>query len=80
MSQEVLKAKKYWFTEDDLLVPIDWDYVNSLPNMIRLGLELYMEGRVSIGRAAEIAGLPFSEFDYVRAKAMIPIRGDKRLA
>jgi hypothetical protein len=75
MSQEALKAKRYWFTEDDLLVPIDWDYVNSLPNSIRLGLELYMEGRVSIGRAAEIAGLPVTEFDYIRAEAKIPVRG-----
>ena len=75
MSQEALKTKKYWFTEDDLLVPIDWNYVNSLPNKIKLGLELHMEGRVSIGRAAEIAGLPVTEFDYIRAKARIPIRG-----
>jgi len=75
MSQEALKAKRYWFTEDDLLVPIDWDYVNSLPNSIRLGLKLYMEGRVSIGRAAEIAGLPVTEFDYIRAEAKIPVRG-----
>jgi len=75
MSQEALKAKKYWFTEDDLLVPIDWDYFNSLPNKIKLGLELYMEGRISIGRAAEIAGLPVTEFDYIRAKAKIPVRG-----
>jgi len=40
MSQEALKTKKYWFTEDDLLVSIDWDYFNSLPNRIKLGLEL----------------------------------------
>jgi len=73
MSQEALKAKKYWFTEHDLLVSIDWDYVNSLPN--KLGLELYMEGRVSIGRAVEIAGLPVTEFDYIRARARIPVRG-----
>jgi len=75
MPQEALKTKKYWFTEDDLLAPIDWDYFNSLPNRIKLGLELYMEGRVSIGRAAEIAGLPFREFDEHRARARIPIRG-----
>jgi len=75
MPQEALKTKKYWFTEDDLLVPIDWDYVNSLPNKIKLGLELYMEGRVSMGRAAEIAGLPVTEFDYMRARARIPVRG-----
>ncbi|MCX8184064.1 MAG: UPF0175 family protein [Crenarchaeota archaeon] len=75
MSQEALKAKKYWFTEDDLLVPIDWDYFESLPNRVKLGLELYMEGRVSIGRAAEIAGLPVRGGGGVRAKARIPIRG-----
>lgn len=75
MSQEALRTKKYWFTEDDLLVPIDWDYLESLPNRVKLALELYMEGRVSIGRAAEIGGLSFREFDEYRARARIPIRG-----
>jgi predicted HTH domain antitoxin len=46
-----------------------------LPKKIKLGLELYMEGRVSLGKAAEIAGLPVTEFDSIRAKAKVPIRG-----
>ncbi len=75
MSHEALRMKKYWFTEDDLLEPIDWDYVESLPKKIRLGLELYMEGRVSLGKAAEISGLTVREFDEYRAKARIPIPG-----
>jgi len=75
MVQEALKMKRYWFTEDDLLEPIDWKYFDSLPQKIKLGLELYMEGRVSLGRAAEVAGLPVTEFDYVRGRAKIPLRG-----
>jgi len=54
MTYEALKMKKYWFSEDDLLVPIDWEYIKSLPKKVKLALELYMEGRVSIGKAAEI--------------------------
>jgi len=75
MAQEALKMKKYWFNEDDLLEPIDWNYVDSLPKKIKLGLELYMEGRVSLGKAAEVAGLPVTEFDYIRGRAKIPLRG-----
>jgi hypothetical protein len=75
MAYEALKLKKYWFREDDLLEPIDWKYVDSLPKRVRLGLELYMEGRVSLGRASEVAGLPVTEFDYIRGKAKIPLRG-----
>jgi hypothetical protein len=75
MAYEALKMKKYWFTEDDLLVPIDWGYLEALPKKVKLGLELYMEGRVSIGKAAEIAGLSFREFDEHRARARVPIRG-----
>lgn len=75
MSHEALKTKKYWFGEEDLLEPIEWNYIESLPEKIGLGLELYMEGRVSIGKAAEIAGVPFREFDECRAKAKVPIRG-----
>ena len=75
MAYEALKLKKYWFREDDLLEPIDWKYVDSLPKRVRLGLELYMEGRVSLGKASEVAGLPVTEFDYIRGKAKIPLRG-----
>ena len=34
-----------------------------------------MEGRVSIGKAVEVAGVPFREFDEYGAKAKVPIRG-----
>ena len=77
MSHEALKTKKYWFGEEDLLEPIEWKIIESLPEKIRLGLELYMEGRVSIGKAAEIADIPFREFDEYRAKAKVPIRGPR---
>jgi len=75
MAYEALKLKKYWFREDDLLEPIDWKYVDSLPKRVRLGLELYMEGRFSLGKASEVAGLPVTEFDYIRGRAKIPLRG-----
>jgi len=75
MTYEALKMKKYWFSEDDLLVPIDWEYIQSLPKKVKLALELYMEGRVSIGKAAEISGLAFREFDEYRVNARVPIRG-----
>lgn len=75
MTSEALKARKYWFAEKDLLEPIDWNYMESLPKKVRLSLELYMEGRVSIGKASEIADLSFREFDQYRAKARIPLRG-----
>jgi len=75
MAYDALKLKKYWFREDDLLEPIDWKYVDSLPKRVRLGLELYMEGRVSLGKASEVAGLPVTEFDYMRGRAKIPLRG-----
>lgn len=58
-----------------MLEPIDWKYADSLPKKIRLGLELYMEGRVSLAKAAEVAELPVTEFDYIRGKAKIPLRG-----
>lgn len=58
-----------------MLEPIDWKYADSLPKKIRLGLELYMEGRVSLGKAAEVAELPVTEFDHIREKAKIPLRG-----
>ncbi len=69
-----IKIKKYWFKEEGLLKPIDWDFFNSLSNRVQDALELYMRGEISIGKAAEIASLPFRDFDLVRAKARIPIR------
>jgi len=75
MTQEALKLKKYWFTEADLMEPVDWKYIETLSGKVRLGLELYMEGRVSIGKAAEVSGLPVTEFDYLRARVKVPVRG-----
>jgi hypothetical protein len=75
MTHEALKAKKYWFKEEDLIKPLDWRYIESLPPKTKLGLEIYMDGRVSLGKAAEIASMTTGEFDYVRAKARVPIRG-----
>jgi hypothetical protein len=34
MAQEALKMKKYWFNEDNLLEPIDWNYVDPLPKKL----------------------------------------------
>lgn len=64
---------KYWFKEEDLAEPIDWGYLDSLPYRVQVGLEVYMEGRVSVGRAAEMAGLSVREFDEIRGRAKIPI-------
>ena len=75
MAYEALKMRKLWFSEDDLLEPIDWKYIDALPKKVRLGLELYMEGRVSLGKAAEVSGLTVREFDEYRARARVPIRG-----
>lgn len=72
MVQEI-KKKKYWFDEQNLLKPIDWEYFNTLSNKVQNALELYMRGDISIGRAAEIARLPYREFDLIRSKARIPI-------
>jgi hypothetical protein len=70
---ERLRKGKYWFNEDDLVEPIDWAFVASLPVDTRLGLELYMEGRVSIGRAAEVSGMSLRKFDELRARARVPM-------
>ncbi len=72
MVQEI-KKNKYWFKEENLIKPIDWDYFNSLTKRIQDALELYMRGEISIGRASEIACLHFREFDDIRSKARIPI-------
>jgi hypothetical protein len=71
MVQEV--KKNYWFDEQNLIKPIDWEYFNTLSKKVKDALELYMRGTISIGRAAEIARLPYREFDIIRAKARIPI-------
>jgi len=72
MVQEV-KKKKYWFDEQNLLKPIDWEYFNTLSKKVQNALELYMRGDISMGRAVEIARLPYREFDLIRSKARIPI-------
>ena len=71
MVQEV--KKKYWFDEQNLLKPIDWEYFNTLSKKVQNALELYMRGDISMGRAGEIARLPYREFDLIRSKARIPI-------
>jgi len=71
MVQEV--KKKYWFDEENLLKPIDWEYFNTLSKKVQKALELYMRGDISMGRAVEIARLPYREFDLIRSKARIPI-------
>lgn len=68
------KTDRYWFHEDDLLKPIDWEYFQSLSRRIQDVFEPYMRGEISIGKAAEISQLFFREFDLIRAKARIPIR------
>ena len=71
MVQEV--KKKYWFDEQNLLKPIDWEYFNTLSKKVQNALELYMRGDISMGRATEIARLPYREFDLIRSKARIPV-------
>lgn len=66
-------SKQYWFNQNDLLKPIVRDYIKSLPDAVQDALELYMRGKVSIGKASEIAHLSYREFDMIRAKARIPI-------
>jgi len=66
-------SKQYWFDQDDLLKPIDWEYIKSLPDAVQDALELYMRGEISIGKASEMAYLTYREFDMIRSKARIPI-------
>lgn len=68
-----LRQGKYWFKEKDLAEPIDWDYLDSLPDKVQVAMEVYMEGKISLGRAAEMASLSVRELDEVRGKAKIPI-------
>ncbi|MHA1147916.1 MAG: UPF0175 family protein [Promethearchaeota archaeon] len=76
MVQEINK-KKYWFEEENLIKPINWEYFNSLSQRIKDALELYMRGNISLGRASEIACLQFREFDEIHSKAKIPIHYKK---
>ncbi len=64
---------QYWFNQEDLIKPIDWEYFKSLPKATQDALELYMRGEISIGKASEIARLSYREMDSIRAKARIPI-------
>ncbi len=66
-------SKQYWFKQDNLLKPIDWEYIESLPDAVQDALELYMRGEISIGKASEMAHITYREFDMIRAKARIPI-------
>ncbi len=69
-----LRYEKYWFKEEDLMEPLDWGFIESLPKQVRVALQSYMRGDVSIGKAAEMSGLGFRKFDEARAKARVPIR------
>ena len=72
MVQKV-NSKQYWFNENDLIKPIDWDYIKSLPMIIQDTLELYMRGEISLGKASEMARVRLREFDKIRANARIPV-------
>lgn len=39
MSHQALKSGRYWFTEKDLVKPIDWNYIDSLKGDVKLALE-----------------------------------------
>ena len=72
--RERLRRMEFWFDEQDLFEPVDWDFVASLSARVRIALEKYMQGTVSIGKAAFMAGLTFRKFDEIRAAAKIPMR------
>lgn len=72
MVQEIRK-KKFWFDEDDLIKPIDWEFLQTQPKRVQDALELYMRGEISVGKASEIAGVHYREFDTIRSQARIPI-------
>ncbi|MFX0065721.1 MAG: UPF0175 family protein [Candidatus Hermodarchaeota archaeon] len=44
-------------------------------NRLLHSIELYLENKVSIGKAAELSGLPFDEFHEELAKRKIKRRG-----
>ncbi|TKJ19186.1 MAG: hypothetical protein CEE43_16075 [Promethearchaeota archaeon Loki_b32] len=66
-------VNQYWFNQEDLIKPIDWEYIRSLSEIIQDALELYMRGEISIGKASEIARISYREMDMIRVKARIPI-------
>ena len=68
-----VKEQKYWFLEEDLIKPIDWEFFSTLLKRVQDALKLYIRGKISIGKGAEIAHLSFREFDKIRAKVRIPI-------
>ncbi len=68
-----INMDNYWFKEEDLLKPINWEYISTLSRRIQDALELYMRGKISIGKAAEMAQLHYREFDLIRSKARIPL-------
>ena len=69
-----LKHERCWFREENLIEPLDWRFIESLPKQVRVALRSYMRGEVSIGKAAEMSGLGFRRFDEARAKARVPLR------
>jgi len=66
-------VNQYWFNQEDLIKPIDWEYIRSLSEIIQDALELYMRGEISIGKASEIARISYREMDMIRVKARIPV-------
>jgi len=66
-------VNQYWFNQEDLIKPIDWEYIRSLSEMIQDALELYMRGEISIGKASEMARISYREMDMIRVKAIIPV-------
>ena len=67
------EVKQYWFNQEDLIKPIDWEYIRSLPEAIQDALELYMQGEISFGKAPEIARISHREMDMTRIKALLKI-------
>ncbi len=70
---EVVAQVGEYATKDDLL----WDafhiFLATRPNLrLEMAIELYRRGEVSMGRAAEIAGLNHFDFDAVLVSREIP--------
>ena len=66
-------VNQYWFNQEDLIKPIDWEYLRSLSEIIQDALELYMRGEISIGKTSEITRISYREMDMIRVKARIPV-------
>ncbi|MCK4380119.1 MAG: hypothetical protein KAW51_03210 [Candidatus Lokiarchaeota archaeon] len=47
-------VNQYWFNQEDLIKPIDWEYIRSLSEIIQDALELYMRGEISIGKLLKL--------------------------